>query len=77
MNIKIKKKMDSCYGFLLTENKKSKKKEFATNGCWQMLGTDEQQADVWNNNTNPHQRTTQKWMNDMSINQTYIDVQKC
>jgi len=33
MNIKIKKKMDSCYGFLLTENKKSKKKEFATNGC--------------------------------------------
>jgi hypothetical protein len=41
------------------------------------VGTDEQQADVWNNNTNPHQRTTQKWMNDMSIDQRYIDVQKC
>jgi hypothetical protein len=38
------------------------------------VGTDEQQADVWNNNNNnPQQRTIQKWMND----QTYIDVQKC
>jgi hypothetical protein len=35
------------------------------------LLTDEQQVDVWNNNNNnPHQRTTQKWMNDMSIDQT-------
>jgi hypothetical protein len=41
------------------------------------VGTDEQQADVWNNNYKPHQRTTQKWMNDMSIDQTFIDVQKC
>jgi hypothetical protein len=26
--------------------------------------------------TNPHKRTTQKWMNDMSIDQTFIDVTK-
>lgn len=76
MNIKIKN-MDSCYGFLLTENKKRKKKRVCNKWLLTDVGIDEQQADVWSNNTNPHQRTTQKWMNDMSIDQTYIDVHKC
>jgi hypothetical protein len=58
-----------------SQKKKEKKKSF---NKWLLtdVGTDEQQADVWNNN-NPHQRTPQKWMNDMSMDQTYIDVQKC
>ncbi len=68
--------MDSCYGFLLT-GKKVKKKKSCNKWLRTDVGTDEQQADVWNNNYKPHQRTTQKWMNDMSIDQTSIDVQKC
>jgi hypothetical protein len=63
--------------FCSQKTKKEKKKRVCNKWLLTDVGTDEQQADVWNNNTNPHQRTTQKWMNEMSINQTYIDVQKC
>ncbi len=57
--------------------KKKEKKKSCNKWLLTDVGTDEQQADVWNNNNNPHQCTTQKWMNDMSIDQTSIDVQKC
>ncbi len=63
--------------FCSQKTKKEKKKRVSNKWLLTDVGTDEQQADVWNNNTNPHQRTTQKWMNDMSIDQRYIDVQKC
>jgi len=38
--------MDSCYGFLLTENKKRKKKRVCNKWLLTDVGIDEQQADV-------------------------------